>query len=134
MSESPRAAALRELVGDLERRRPGVRELPLDVADAAAAGSGAGWHVVQLDTSGDRDDLFAQCSRAFELPGWFGRNWDALADALSDVQHRPGTLVIWSGERDVSDAVRSMATEIFEERADNGPAPLLVVVVRPAAR
>lgn len=134
MSMAPRAAALRNLVGDLERRRPGVRDLLIDAADAATAGGGAGWHVVQLDTSGDRVDFFAQCSEAFQLPDWFGRNWDALADALSDVQHRPGTLVIWSGERDVSDAVRSMAIEIFEERADNGPAPLLVVVVGPAAR
>lgn len=61
-------------------------------------------HVVTLDLDGVRDKagLMDRCARDLTLPDWFGRNWDALADVLSD----PG---VWP-----------------EEAADKG----LLVVVR----
>ncbi|MFF8946539.1 barstar family protein [Streptomyces sp. NPDC014864] len=31
-----------------------------------------------------------RCVRALALPDWFGRNWDALADSLSDSSVWPG--------------------------------------------
>ncbi|MET7680930.1 barstar family protein [Streptomyces sp. NPDC005423] len=42
--------------------------------------------VVTLDLHGvrDKDGLMDRCVRALELPDWFGRNWDALADSLTD--------------------------------------------------
>ncbi|QOV39642.1 barstar family protein [Streptomyces ferrugineus] len=43
-------------------------------------------HVVTLDLDGvmDKAGLMDRCARDLELPDWFGRNWDALADSLSD--------------------------------------------------
>ncbi|WP_328784057.1 barstar family protein [Streptomyces canus] len=49
--------------------------------------------VVTLDLDGvaDKAGLMDRCVRDLRLPDWFGRNWDALADVLSD----PG---LWSGD------------------------------------
>ncbi|MEU0946049.1 barstar family protein [Streptomyces canus] len=48
--------------------------------------------VVTLDLDGvtDKAGLMDRCARDLRLPDWFGRNWDALADVLSD----PG---LWAG-------------------------------------
>jgi hypothetical protein len=48
--------------------------------------------VVTLDLEGvvDKAGLMDRCARDLRLPDWFGRNWDALADVLSD----PG---MWAG-------------------------------------
>ncbi|MEU1479758.1 barstar family protein [Streptomyces sp. NPDC005760] len=48
--------------------------------------------VVTLDLDGvtDKAALMDRSARDLRLPEWFGRNWDALADVLSD----PG---LWSG-------------------------------------
>ncbi|MFI5556775.1 barstar family protein [Streptomyces sp. NPDC051738] len=42
--------------------------------------------VVTLDLDGvtDKAGLMDRCAGALRLPDWFGRNWDALADSLSD--------------------------------------------------
>lgn len=42
--------------------------------------------VLTLDLDGvtDKAALMDRCARDLELPGYFGRNWDALADVLSD--------------------------------------------------
>ncbi|MEU7711922.1 barstar family protein [Micromonospora chalcea] len=42
-----------------------------------------------------RAGLHEALARALELPGWYGRNWDALADALADrLDAGPLTLVV----------------------------------------
>lgn len=43
-----------------------VRELPVDIAD--------------------RDALFDALAEALSFPDYFGRNWDAVADCLSDAE------------------------------------------------
>ncbi|MFJ3335657.1 barstar family protein [Streptomyces sp. NPDC086766] len=52
----------------------------------------AGRHPVVLDLDGvtDKAGLMDRCVRALALPDWFGRNWDALADSLSDPSVWPG--------------------------------------------
>ncbi|MFE2513530.1 barstar family protein [Streptomyces naganishii] len=47
--------------------------------------------VVTLDLEGvtDKAGLMDRVARALALPPWFGRNWDALADSLSDVSAWP---------------------------------------------
>ncbi|MEU6355052.1 barstar family protein [Streptomyces sp. NPDC047072] len=49
--------------------------------------------VVTLDLVGvgDKAALMDRCARDLRLPDYFGRNWDALSDVLSD----PG---VWSGD------------------------------------
>jgi hypothetical protein len=43
-------------------------------------------YVVTLDLDGvtDKAGLMDRCAHDLSLPDWFGRNWDALADCLSD--------------------------------------------------
>ncbi|MGQ4417209.1 barstar family protein [Streptomyces sp. SAS_269] len=47
--------------------------------------------VVALDLDGvtDKAGLMDRAARALSLPDWFGRNWDALADSLSDLSVWP---------------------------------------------
>ena len=44
--------------------------------------------VVTLPTGlADRSILFAALAEGLDLPAWFGRNWDALADSLSSYEN-----------------------------------------------
>jgi RNAse (barnase) inhibitor barstar len=47
--------------------------------------------LVTLDLDGvtDKAGLMDRVARSLALPDWFGRNWDALADSLSDVSVWP---------------------------------------------
>jgi RNAse (barnase) inhibitor barstar len=59
----------------------------------------AGWDFVLLDTSHihDKAGFLDLCATAFDLPRWFGRNWDALADSLSDRSTGEPEIVLWTG-------------------------------------
>ncbi|HWC23411.1 MAG TPA: barstar family protein [Flexivirga sp.] len=93
---------------------------PTDDTDGArAAASEKGWRTVELNTSQgtDKAHFLDVCRKAFDLPDWFGNNWDALADSLTDVNDTPGTLVLWRGAGTLEAPVRETAAEIFAERA-----------------
>lgn len=51
-----------------------------------------GLHLGELDGAAinKRDELFDALEKALELPEWFGRNWDALSDALRDLSWLEG--------------------------------------------
>ncbi|TCO35192.1 barstar (barnase inhibitor) [Kribbella steppae] len=70
----------------------GAEQVRRDVA-------GAGWDFVLLDTSEihDKSAFLDLCATAFDLPRWFGRNWDALADSLSDRSTGEPEIVLWTG-------------------------------------
>ena len=51
----------------------------------AAAGSGLRVYRVRLGRAADKDALMTSFAESLELPRWFGRNWDALEDCLSDL-------------------------------------------------
>jgi RNAse (barnase) inhibitor barstar len=84
-----------------EGLRPGVYRWPSDASvdrvrrDAAAEG----WGFVLLDTAEvhDKAGFLDLCATAFDLPRWFGRNWDALADSLSDRSTGQPEIVLWTG-------------------------------------
>ncbi|MFE7070994.1 barstar family protein [Streptomyces sp. NPDC057620] len=92
-----------------------------------------GRHVVTLDLDGvaDKAGLMERCVRALELPEWFGRNWDALADSLTDPSVWPaaagerGLLVVVTGWRTYA-RVRpdewETAEDVFAQAADRTPA------------
>lgn len=54
------------------------------IADAAAL---AGFDVRRIDLHACRNkaEVIARIAEALEFPDWFGHNWDALADCLSDL-------------------------------------------------
>lgn len=93
----------------------------------------ASWVRLQLDTTGvhDKGELMDRLVVALGLPSWFGRNWDALADCLSEVGHHPGTLLEWSGADDLPVALREPLEDVLNERAEEGPTPFQVVRSRP---
>ncbi|MFI6825774.1 barstar family protein [Kribbella sp. NPDC050241] len=97
----------------------------------------AGWDFVLLDTSDvtDKAGFLDQCATAFDLPRWFGRNWDALADALSDHSTGAPEIVLWEGlhhllehDHDTID----VALQIFAEDITNS-GQLRVLVREPSA-
>ncbi|HEX6663057.1 MAG TPA: barstar family protein [Gaiellaceae bacterium] len=108
---------------------------PANVAELRADAEGAGWRFVHLDTSSvdDKAGFLDAASRAFGLPGYFGRNWDALADSLGDVDGERGTVVVWDGWSSFAAAdEKSFATalEIIRERAGSPGAEAFVVLMR----
>ncbi|MFG2715244.1 barstar family protein [Streptomyces goshikiensis] len=120
---------------------------PLDVVDAALAEAGAaGWVTVRLDLAGVRGKagLMRRCADALRVPGWFGGNWDALADALIDLSWLPGAAGApevpgravavtgwrafageWPGEWETFTEVLESAVEFWR---DGGGVPLVVLL------
>ncbi|KOG50337.1 barstar family protein [Streptomyces decoyicus] len=83
---------------------PGVLPWPAErsVAEALAAAREAGWTAASLDLEGvvDKAAFMEGCAGALRLPDWFGRNWDALADCLTDLSWCPadrGRLLVLTG-------------------------------------
>jgi RNAse (barnase) inhibitor barstar len=83
----------------------------------------AGWNFVLLDTTAvhDKTGFLDVCATAFDLPRWFGRNWDALADSLGDRSTGEPEVVFWDGWRDLLDHDHDtvdVALQIFTEDAN----------------
>jgi len=80
-------------------------------AEAAAM---LGFAAAAVDFSGCQDKADALCrfARALRFPEWFGHNWDALADCLSDLSWMPadGYLLLLTG----TDAWRRTDRESFD--------------------
>src|SRR5262249_21756865 len=118
------------------RRRPGrallhrrpLRHVPLGRAlmDALSeALQKAGWRVFRVDGTAvtGKASFLAACAGAMRFPSWFGGNWDALADCLTDLSwaKASGYLVVLDGmERFAAEAPRDWQTarEILAEAAD----------------
>ncbi|GAA3782113.1 hypothetical protein GCM10022403_015820 [Streptomyces coacervatus] len=71
--------------------------------------------VVTLDLDGvtDKAGLMDRCARDLRLPDYFGHNWDALADVLSD----PGVWPEGADEKGLLVVVRNWRS-YAEERPD----------------
>lgn len=84
-------------------RRPGVYHWTsaASSADVRQTVELAGWRFVGLDTwqVSSKAELLETCKRSFEFPDWVGSNFDALADALTDVRAPGGSgvVVLWQG-------------------------------------
>ncbi|MEU6765959.1 barstar family protein [Streptomyces sp. NPDC046853] len=91
------------------------------LAPVLAAVRAAGLSTVSLDLGGvsDKAAFMDRCARALALPDWFGRNWDALADSLTDLAGPPGSpgrLLVVSGWQEYAEAAPQdwiVAQEIF---------------------
>ena len=120
--------------------RPGVYRWPSTATvdqvrrDAAAAGFG----FVLLDTGEihDKAGFLDLCATAFDLPRWFGRNWDALADSLSDRSTGEPEVVLWIGLRHLlehdHDTV-DVALQIFAEDTTNSGQLRVLIQDEPGA-
>lgn len=69
----------------------GVVHLPQEGAPAIVAATQAlGYSCVEVDLAEvqGKEELLATLARALAFPPWFGHNWDALEDCLSDMSWR----------------------------------------------
>lgn len=66
---------------------PGVYRFPSVGPDTLMQADAAGWFDAVVDLTGvtDKAEFMARCATGLELPDYFGRNWDALADLLTDL-------------------------------------------------
>lgn len=70
---------------DLERAGPYIA--PPDLDAVAKAAKKAGLALLRVDLKGvhDKQDLLEAIATALKFPEWFGDNWDALEDCLTDL-------------------------------------------------
>jgi RNAse (barnase) inhibitor barstar len=108
------------------------------VDDVRHAVDRAGWRFILLDTWGIEDKAgFMQAAHdAFGFPEWFGRNFDALGDGLSDVEpgdDRLGVIVVWDGWGPLARAERrafDVAVDVFSTRVEYERAGSFAVLLR----
>ncbi|MGW4562537.1 barstar family protein [Streptomyces sp. NPDC004561] len=100
----------------------------------------AGRYLVGLDLDGvtAKAGLMDRVARALALPDWFGRNWDALVDSLSDHTVWPeaaveqGLLIVVRGWRPYAEADPEewrTAQDVFAEAVDRTPALAVVLAL-----
>ncbi|WP_156721457.1 barstar family protein [Streptomyces apocyni] len=99
----------------------------LALAPVLAAARATGWHTAVLDLEGavDKATFMDRCARHLDLPAWFGRNWDALADCLTDLSWAPATggrlLVVsgWHAYARAQPREWGIAQEVLADAADH---------------
>jgi Barstar (barnase inhibitor) len=92
-------------------------------AAVAADAERQGASVVVLGPVAGKAQLLDALGRALEFPGWVGRNWDALADALGDLSWLPPgpKVVVWTGVstlRSTQPAAYRTAMEVLRDGAE----------------
>ena len=107
----------------------------VDPATIERVAVAAGWRVGVVDTEGlvDKRAVLGAFGDALGFPDWFGHNLDAMVDALRDVDHEPGTLVLWrhGGALGATDpTLHRQLVDILRSRAasDDQPARLLTLL------
>lgn len=71
-----------------------------EVDDVRRTVEHAGWGFGHVDgwTHQQKSEFLLEVGRALQFPEHYGRNFDALADCLSDVgEHADGTVLLWDG-------------------------------------
>lgn len=105
--------------------RAGVYQLPQAGGDMIpAAARRANFAVVECDLAGcaDKAEFLDRLAAGMRFPDWFGHNWDALADCLSDLSWLPAdgyVVVLHNADRfrGASEKDFVMALDILNEAA-----------------
>jgi RNAse (barnase) inhibitor barstar len=80
----------------------GVYHLPTSGREAvgkAAVDAGLCYHQCQLEDSDEADEVLELLGDGLQLPEWYGKNFDALYDCLTDLtwQETASTVVVLTG-------------------------------------
>lgn len=106
----------------LRTGRAGIYAAPRLVGPLRAAAKRAGIAWLDLDLAGvaDRDAFLQRCAEVFSLPGYFGRNWDALYECLLDIAGRgtPGAIVHWRRGTELARRAPQAVTTAFRVLED----------------
>jgi RNAse (barnase) inhibitor barstar len=94
------------------------------------ATGGAGLQVVRI-VVGEKDQLLKDIATALAFPEWFGQNWDALEDCLTDLSWNQGLgyVLIFDNARsdDVLTEILASAAEFWRGRGK----PFFAVLIDP---
>ncbi|MET7512331.1 barstar family protein [Streptomyces sp. NPDC005480] len=95
--------------------------------------------VLDLEGVKDKAGFMDRCVRDLELPDWFGRNWDALFDVLTDVSFWPDgsdqalllSVVGWRAYASARPEDWETALDVFTDAVDRrrGRDPRLVIAL-----
>lgn len=99
--------------------------------DLVGEAQAAGWQALSLDTRRvtSFEGFYDEVATAWALPEWFGRNLDALFDALGDLAQRP-TLIVWDGLRELADVdpvQTSAVVDVLRDASEQATALVLIV-------
>ncbi|AVR88477.1 barstar family protein [Thauera aromatica] len=95
---------------------------PANSATPTGSGSEIVAVTIALDGCDSKAELLARIAAALHFPGWFGHNWDALADCLTDLSWLPAsayriTLTQAAPLRRAAPETLATALEIFHDAA-----------------
>ncbi len=103
----------------------GVRQLTADPNEIERAAKAAGLVVVRIDLArlASKTGLLGRAARALRFPEWFGKNWDALNDCLTDLSWLDGKgwVIIFENAKSLSERkpqVFQNAVEVFQSASD----------------
>jgi hypothetical protein len=108
-------------------------EMPPWLRDAEEAG----WEVFGLGPATSKDEFLTHAAEVFEFPEWFGGNWDAFYDSLTDLDWLPaekGYLVVFAGWPELAagdPAAFETAMEVFRDATGawaESETPMMVVL------
>lgn len=108
----------------------GVHRVPGAAGPVAAELARRGWDVAVVPASTTDDGVWDGFVAALHLPGWFGRNLDALDEVLGDLP-RPTALVLagWSAYARARPERWERLLPVLRDRdRDSGPALLVLLV------
>ena len=105
--------------------RSGVRRLTADANDIEQAAKAAGLVVVKIDLArlASKTGLLGRAARALKFPEWFGKNWDALNDCLTDLSwlEGKGWVIIFENAKGFAERKPQLfenAVEVFQAASD----------------
>jgi len=86
-----------------------------------AAARGSALHVARIDLAGAsaKEALIERIARALAFPPWFGGNWDALEDCLSDLSWMAagGYVLLLEGAAQIALAERGTLVDVLASAA-----------------
>ena len=118
--------------------RSGVyRTSSIDALADVLGGAGVDFARVGLQRVGDKPALMQALAGALRFPAWFGGNWDALEDCLTDLSWRSaaGHVIAFEVFESVPNGDLGMLTQVLEAAAEfwrGRGKPFFAVFVDPA--